>query len=73
MKLDRSKPFGTVHGGSTAFFEQGGVLFDAQENEIKPAEPARQKPGPKPKAAEPVSPPEPLSPVDAQLTTQLGD
>lgn len=31
MKLDKNKPFGTVHGGiNGASFEQDGVIFDAQ-------------------------------------------
>ncbi|MDD5084204.1 MAG: hypothetical protein PHT88_04755 [Candidatus Moranbacteria bacterium] len=29
MKLDKSKPYGSVHGDSKAAFEQDGVLFDA--------------------------------------------
>jgi hypothetical protein len=33
-QLDRSKPFGTVHGVHQAAFEQDGVLFDAAGNEV---------------------------------------
>lgn len=33
--LDRSKPFGSVHGGDAKHrFEQGGLLFDAAGNEM---------------------------------------
>jgi hypothetical protein len=28
MKLDRSKPYGTIHGHTHAMFEQSGRLFD---------------------------------------------
>lgn len=33
-KLDRSKPFGTVHGVHAASYEQDGVHFDAAGNEV---------------------------------------
>ena len=34
-KLDRSAPYGTVHGGGMAKFEQDGKLFDAKGNLVK--------------------------------------
>ena len=35
MKLDKSKPFGTVHGSEDGTaFEQDGVLFDSFGNQI---------------------------------------
>ena len=41
MKLDRSREFGTIHGGSDrACYEQDGLLFDAQGNALTGADPA---------------------------------
>lgn len=34
MKLDKTKPYGTVHGGGFVHYEQDGKLFDIAENEI---------------------------------------
>lgn len=34
MKLDRSKPFGTVYGPANHAFEQDGRLFDQAGNEV---------------------------------------
>lgn len=31
MKLDRTKPYGTVHGSAAAFYEQDGKLFGHDE------------------------------------------
>lgn len=51
MKLDRSKPFGTVFGSSDgAAFEQGGVLFDAEGNAMQPVAEQPRRPGRPPKA-----------------------
>lgn len=33
-KLDRSRPYGTVHGDSAAIYEQDGILFDGAGNPI---------------------------------------
>ena len=33
-KLDKSRPYGEVHGGGPAVYEQDGVAFDSRECEI---------------------------------------
>ena len=76
MKLDRTKPFGTVHGSASAFYEQDGKMFDHEGKLIVDAvdEPApkvgeveapvaKKKPGRPPKVDE----------VDPQLASQLND
>lgn len=74
MKLDRSKPFGTVHGVSGASYEQAGVLFDHEGVQIvgdepvaaDPVEPevvVKKKPGRPPKAS--------AEAIDPQLASQL--
>ena len=41
MKLDRSREFGTIHGGEgRACYEQDGLLFDAQGNALTSAPPS---------------------------------
>lgn len=34
MKLDKSKPYGVIHGHHTAKYEQDGVLYDATYNSL---------------------------------------
>ena len=46
MKLDKNKPFGTVHGHNRASFVQNGVYFDGQGNELDP-EPPKEEVGEK--------------------------
>lgn len=82
-KFDKSKPYGQVsgeHGG--AAFEQDGVLFDAQGDELEVGKPAKSKLGgesgaEKPKASrdkpaksEPVAADPSTDAVDAQLAAQ---
>ena len=66
-KLDRSKPFGTVHGVAAYAFEQAGVMFDHDGNEVGGQE--------EPKAKEPKAKarpePEPKPEMDPQLASQL--
>ena len=42
--LDKKRPYGEIHGGGPAVYEQDGVLFDNREREIgadwEPAAPA---------------------------------
>lgn len=84
-KLDRNKPYGVVQGEHNAAFEQDGVAFDIDGNElvsekqaaepeagkaVAPA-PAAKNPGRK-KAEEPTAPavaPAPAA-VDEQLAAQ---
>ena len=41
-KLDRSRPYGTVHGGSgVVVYEQDGKEFDGAGNQVVRAEPAQ--------------------------------
>ena len=57
MKLDRTRPYGTVYGPSDHAYEQDNKRFDHDENEIA------DKPAKRVKAA----PVEPTSPVDEVL------
>lgn len=36
-KLDTAREFGTVHGTASHRYEQDGLLFDNQGNEVQPA------------------------------------
>ena len=49
MKLDRSRPFGTIHPHHNgAAFEQDGVFFDVYERAINPPKAKARKADPKP-------------------------
>ncbi len=51
-QLDKSKPYGTVHGDVTGKrFEQGGVYFDGEGNEIGAPPKVRPDAAPKPETA----------------------
>ena len=80
-KLDRNKPFGVVQGEHNAAFEQDGVLFDIDGNEIVLAkaadtEPVAQEVAPAKKPggrANKAADPEPVAAqaaVDEQLAAQ---
>lgn len=49
MKLNRTRPYGTITGHASACFEQNGVLFDGAGEQLAEYTPASKKPGPKPK------------------------
>jgi hypothetical protein len=67
--LDRSKPFGTIHGGHGAAFTQEGAEFDAQGEEVTGADSLPKTPVRRSKAkADTAQPPEAVS---DQLTEQL--
>lgn len=34
MKLNKDKPYGTVHGGGVVCYEQDGMLFDVSGNQV---------------------------------------
>jgi len=34
MKLDKDKPYGTVHGGGVVSYEQANMLFDIDGNQV---------------------------------------
>lgn len=63
MKLDRSKPYGTVHGDPRAHYEQGGHLFDHNGEAIDVPEEAAEKP----------QRGRPRKATDDQLASQLDD
>ena len=80
-KLDRNKPYGVVQGEHNAAFEQDGVAFDIDGNEIvaeqkasepeveqaaAPAPAAKKSSGRKKAAEEPAAAPAPAA-VDEQL------
>lgn len=69
MKLDRSRSFGTVYGGSGHAYEQDGKFFDHEGELVAIDEPAAadqpKKPGRPPKAK-----PEDTK-ADDQLSAQL--
>ena len=73
-KLDRSKPFGEILGGSSeARYVQDGVLFDAHGNEIG-AEAVPAKTQAKSKTPPKVEAPAPApTTVDAQVDAFLGE
>jgi len=66
MKLDRSREFGTIHGGEgRACYEQDGLLFDAQGSALtEPAELAPRKRMGRPPKVE-------VSDIDAQIEASL--
>lgn len=70
MKLDRSKPFGTVHGSAEVAFEQDGRLFN-HEGDLIGGEPDKptEKPADKPRIGRP---PKQDAALDSQLASQLG-
>lgn len=84
-KLDRSKPYGVVQGEHNAAFEQDGVAFDIDGNEIvaeqkdsdpkaeqsvAPAPAAKKAGGRKKAAEEPAAPVVAPAAVDEQLAAQ---
>lgn len=84
-KLDRNKPYGVVQGEHNAAFEQDGVAFDIDGNEIvaeqkdsdpiaeqsaAPAPAAKKAGGPKKAAEEPAAPVVAPAAVDEQLAAQ---
>lgn len=48
MKLNKSRPYGTIAGHAMASYEQDGVLFDASGEQLAEYTPPK-KTGPKPK------------------------
>lgn len=67
MGLDKSKPFGTVHGDvSGRRFEQGGKYFDGDGKEIGAAKPDKAE---APKGPS-VPTPRAQTPVNEQLAKQ---
>lgn len=84
-KLDRNKPYGVVQGEHNAAFEQDGVAFDIDGNEIvaeqKDSDPKAEQPaapapasknagGRKKAAEEPAAPVVAPAAVDEQLAAQ---
>lgn len=66
-KLDKSKPFGTVHGSPAWHYEQGGVMFDHEGNSVSDASPAEEvKP-----AVKATLTTKPKTAIDDQLASQL--
>lgn len=65
MKLDKSRPFFTVHGTSEAAYEQDGILFDFNGDSIGDEPEAPKNRGGRPKKVEP----EPA--VDPEIEAQI--
>lgn len=62
-RLDRSRPFGTIHPAHHgAFYEQDGVLFDVEENAIGTGATGAAKVAPS--VSEAKENPKPAGPVD---------
>lgn len=68
-KLDKSKPFGTVHGSSVYHYEQGGVMFDHEGNSVTDESAAPEEVKPPVKATLTAKPVKPA--MDDQLASQL--
>lgn len=69
MELDKSKPFGTIHGDiSGRRFEQGGRYFDGDGKEIGGVKPDKAE---TPKAAPPKGPDVPTPRVPPIVNEQL--
>ena len=77
MKLDRTKPFGTVFGSSDHTYEQDGKWFDQEGNLVPQGEPEAEAAKAEDKPAKPAkgakAPAEAAKAEDSQLNAQLGE